>query len=106
MNKDGSLNAVAGDYAGLDRWVGGVCVCVCGWVGALICVSNVCVPAAARKWSLSVNLPTDVSHTTADRRARFVARKKLWSDMEAAGLAIKKEDYAMRCALAGWPATY
>ena len=45
MNKDGSLNAVAGKYAGLDR---------------------------------------------------FEARKKLWADMEAQGMTIKKEDYTIR----------
>eukprot|EP00878_Enallax_costatus_P006975 GHUV01007309.1.p1 GENE.GHUV01007309.1~~GHUV01007309.1.p1 ORF type:complete len:960 (+),score=265.70 GHUV01007309.1:224-2881(+) len=45
MNKDGSLNAAAGAYAGLDR---------------------------------------------------FVARDKLWKDMEAAGLVIKKENYTTR----------
>lgn len=27
---------------------------------------------------------------------RFEARKQLWSDMEQAGLAIKKEDYTLR----------
>lgn len=45
MNKDGSLNAAAGAYAGLDR---------------------------------------------------FAARDKLWTDMEAAGLVIKKEAYTTR----------
>eukprot|EP00891_Asterochloris_glomerata_P009727 jgi/Astpho2/9727/Aster-03708 len=45
MNNDGSLNAAAGQYAGLDR---------------------------------------------------FEARKRLWQDLEAAGLAIKKEPYTMR----------
>ncbi len=28
---------------------------------------------------------------------RFVARKKLWADLEADGLAIKKDDYTLRC---------
>jgi valyl-tRNA synthetase len=46
MNKDASLNAAAGQYAGLDR---------------------------------------------------FEARKQLWADLEAAGLALKKEPYQMRC---------
>lgn len=45
MNKDGSLNAAAGAYAGMDR---------------------------------------------------FDARKKLWADMEAAGLVIKKDNYTTR----------
>ncbi|GBF93255.1 valyl-tRNA synthetase [Raphidocelis subcapitata] len=45
LNRDGSVNAAGGAYAGLDR---------------------------------------------------FDARRKLWSDMEAAGLAIKKEDYTLR----------
>jgi valyl-tRNA synthetase len=45
MNKDGTMNAAAGKYAGLDR---------------------------------------------------FEARKQLWADMEAAGLALKKENYTLR----------
>lgn len=45
MNDDGTLNAAAGPYAGLDR---------------------------------------------------FVARKQLWADMEAAGLVLKQEPYQAR----------
>jgi hypothetical protein len=47
MNRDGTMNELAGPYSGLDR---------------------------------------------------FDARKRLWGDMEAAGLAIKTEPYTMRCA--------
>jgi valyl-tRNA synthetase len=45
MNKDGTMNAAAGKYSGLDR---------------------------------------------------FEARQQLWADMEAAGLALKKENYTLR----------
>lgn len=30
---------------------------------------------------------------------RFEARKALWKDMEEAGLAIKREDYTLRCGM-------
>ncbi|GFH12175.1 uncharacterized protein HaLaN_07812 [Haematococcus lacustris] len=52
MNKDATLNAHAGKYAGMER---------------------------------------------------FQARKVLWADLEASGLAIKKDNYTIRCASLGVP---
>jgi valyl-tRNA synthetase len=34
---------------------------------------------------------------------RFVARKALWADMEAAGLVIRKENYTVRYAFSAPP---
>lgn len=108
MNDDGTLNAAAGAYAGLDRFAGAAlpgAALARAWVGRRACRLLWGLHICASSHTAGKDLGSDAAFHSLLRCAASspppaAARKQLWADMEEQGLVIKQEPY--QAGGAGW----